>query len=264
MRVVQGSLPPGSVLPSEAELSVRLKVSRTVVREALKVLAAKGLVDSRPKRGTRVLPRAHWSLIDDDVLSWRVNVGADIDFYRSVSDVRAIIEPRVAALAAERRADDELARMEALLVRMDGSLGDRRDYIAADLDLHAAILQATHNELLIQLTGTLAVAWRASRDVTTRVPGGMSAAIVTHRAVIDAIAERDVARAQEMMTELVDMAARDVELVFSREGAAAFAAQPPWDGQWLPALRPITAVTAVPPATGIDPAAGAAREATKQ
>ncbi len=264
MRVVQGSLPPGSVLPSEAELSLKLKVSRTVVREALKVLAAKGLVDSRPKRGTRVLPRAHWSLIDDDVLSWQVNVGADIDFYRSVSEVRSIIEPHAAALAAERRADEELARMEALLARMGGSLGDRRDYIAADLDLHAAILQATHNELLLQMTGTLTVAWRASRDVTTRVPGGMSAAMITHRAVIDAISGRDVVRAQEAMTELVDIAARDVELVFSREGAAAFSAQPPWDGQSLPALRPIAAVTAVAEAIDIHPPAGAARELTKQ
>ncbi len=217
LRIVQGELPAGSVLPSEAELSLSLDMSRTVIREALKVLASKGLVESRPKTGTRVLPRAHWKLIDADVLGWQFDAGADPDFLRSITEVRSIIEPRAAGLAAVRRTEGEMARLEQLLARMGDTIENRPAYIAADLELHAEILQATHNELLTQMTGTLTVALQAAREVTTQIPGGMSAAMAIHRAVVEAIRDRDEALATCAMADLVDTAARDAEEILGRD-----------------------------------------------
>lgn len=213
-RIVRGDYRPGDALPNEAELGVSLEVSRTVVREAIKVLASKGLVSSRPKTGTRVLDRMHWSLIDPDVLTWQVDVGADRHLYRDLFEVRSLIEPQASALAALRRSTAEADRLEHLVQELDQIADDPERYIAVDLDLHGAILRATHNELLGRMTGTIRVALAASRRITVRVPGGPRSAMQLHRAVVSGIRESDPEAARAAMAELVEGAARDVEAVF--------------------------------------------------
>lgn len=214
-RIVRGDYQPGEVLPNEADLGVTLAVSRTVVREAIKVLAAKGLVDSRPKRGTRVLDRTSWSLIDPDVLSWQVEVGADRALFRDLSEVRSIIEPHAAGLAALRRTPEEAARLGALVDDLEAAADDPENYIPTDLALHAAILQATHNELLARMTGTIAVALAASRRITVQAAGGPRSAMGLHREVVDAIDIGDTEEATRTMAALVAGAAGDIEAVFA-------------------------------------------------
>lgn len=121
--VVGGEFAIGETLPGDTDLAARFSVSRTVLREAMKTLAAKGLVVARARIGTRVLPRAHWNLFDSDVLTWHFGAGVDEDFLRHVSEVRLALEPYAAALAARRASDVDIARMMRLAVAM----GDARD-----------------------------------------------------------------------------------------------------------------------------------------
>jgi GntR family galactonate operon transcriptional repressor len=219
-RIVRGDYRPGDTLPNEAELGVAMEVSRTVVREAIKVLASKGLLSSRPKTGTRVLERTNWSLIDPDVLTWQVDVAADLGLFRDLSEVRSIIEPQAAALAALRRTSAEADQLSDLLAALDRVADDNEQYIAADLALHATILTATHNELLGQMTGTIRVALAASRRITVRVPGGPRGAMPLHRDVIGAISNGDPDGARQSMSDLIAGAARDLNAVFGAGDAS--------------------------------------------
>lgn len=212
-RIVGGDLVPGTVLPREADLSVELGVSRTVVREAVKVLAAKGLVEARPKTGTRVLPRTQWDLADADLLDWTIRAGPDEAFYVDLFEVRALIEPHAAELAARRRTPDQIDRIDALLGQMADSVDNTGEYIEADLAFHSAILGATHNELLAQITNPLSVALRAGRSVTTQVPGGTAHSIPLHRAVAKAIRARNGRAARRAMDKLIAFASKDMAAV---------------------------------------------------
>ena len=117
VQILRGDLQPGDALPGEDELSGEYAVSRTVLREAVKVLAAKGLVEARPKTGTRVRPRSKWNLLDPDVLAWRFEASPDGDFFRNIVELRRIVEPEAARLAAERATDEEIAELEGAFAR---------------------------------------------------------------------------------------------------------------------------------------------------
>jgi DNA-binding FadR family transcriptional regulator len=110
-RIVGGELKPGDLLP-EGELIAELDISRTVLREAIKVLGAKGLVEARPRIGTKVSPRSHWRLMDPDVLAWQTEYGFDELFLRNLAEVRSLIEPGAARLAAERASEEEIAILD--------------------------------------------------------------------------------------------------------------------------------------------------------
>jgi GntR family transcriptional regulator, galactonate operon transcriptional repressor len=203
---------PGATLPDETALSERFGVSRTVVREAIKVLASKGLVETRPKVGTQVRLRRYWNLLDSDVLAWRYEVGPDEGFLEDISEVREIIEPQGAALAAERATTDEVAEILAWCHRMeDTAAEDGDDYIDADMAFHTAILLASHNDLLAQLSDTITMALRLSRRLTVSVRGSSLAAMPPHRAVAHAIRDREPRTAESAMRELLRMTAADIE-----------------------------------------------------
>jgi len=139
--------------PREADLSTELGVSRTVVREAIKVLAAKGHVESRPRTGTRALGRGYWRLVDPEVLAWQMEAGPDPGFLADLVEVRDIIEPRAAEAAAERATLDERAALLRLQDEMEASAADPAAAMRIDLALHVGIVRAAHNGLLAQLTG---------------------------------------------------------------------------------------------------------------
>jgi DNA-binding FadR family transcriptional regulator len=212
--IVRGDYEPGAALPNEADLGIDLDVSGTVVREAIKVLAAKGLVASRPKIGTRVLDRANWSLIDPDVLAWQIEVGPDARLFRELTEVRSIIEPRASALAAERRTEREASQLCALVEQLDLVADEHERYIAVDLALHGAILDAAHNELLAGMTGTISVALAASRRLTVRTPKGPRIAMQLHRTVVEAIVAHDPERASRAMASIIRGADQDIEGAF--------------------------------------------------
>src|SRR5206468_12646009 len=145
-RIVTGNLQPGELLPAEPELGA----SRTVVREAVKVLAAKGLVESRPKTGTRVRPRDAWNLLDPDVLAWQQDGAVDDALLRKLTEVRRIIEPAAAELAAARADVRDVAAMEDAFQQMEETAQARAGtdfeaFVQADMRFHLAILQACRN-----------------------------------------------------------------------------------------------------------------------
>jgi len=220
-RIVTGALAPGDVIGDAANLSAGTPVSRTVAREAIKVLAAKGLVDSRPKVGTRVLPREFWNLLDPDVLAWSLESDEASTRYAEIYEVRAIIEPRVAALAAGRRSDDEAARLVVLLDGMNAAIGDVDRFVSADLELHASILAAAHNDILASLAGTIRLVWNACQRMSALAPGGRGRAIAEHRAVVEAIRDRDAAAAARSTERLIARAAGDVQQVLASETPVA-------------------------------------------
>ena len=205
-RIVRGELAPGEILPEQGELSRILGVSRTVVREATKVLATKGLVESRSKRGTVVLPRSDWQLLDPDVLGWLTEDGLDPEFLRDMFEVRKIIEPAAVRLAAERATPDELAAIRDAFDAMAGA-GDETTYLAADVRYHALLLAAAHNDQLVHVAGAFGPAFQAGLQAATRHgwdwPDFLEYSLGPHREVLDAVTNRDPDRAADAMDRLV-------------------------------------------------------------
>lgn len=202
-RIIRGEFKPGEVLPSELALSAEFDVSRTVLREANRILAEKGMVESRPKIGTRVRPRKEWSLLDPDLLEWSYQAGPDQQFLQNLSEVRRIIEPAAAELAALRMTDAELEILGQLLDHMDAATDDAEGYIIVDLQFHAAILAGSHNELLAQMTRTISVALDISRRITVQLEGGPAAFMPLHHNVYDAIRAHTAADAHGAMLQLI-------------------------------------------------------------
>ena len=172
------------------------EVSRTVLRETIKVLAAKGLIVSRPKTGTHVRDRAFWNLMDPDVLAWRLEADPGDGFFLDVFELRRLIEPAAAALAAERALAEEIADLEAAFGEMEA--------IAADLRFHELILIACHNELLGHLGSTLRATFRAS---FTRTNASAAETLPMHAVVLEAIRASDGPAAETAMLELIDTTA---------------------------------------------------------
>src|SRR5687768_2061954 len=171
--IVNGQHLPGATLPNEIEASEKLHVSRTAYREAVRTLAAKGMVESRPKAGTRVSARRRWNLLDPDVLAWMFEGDPSEEFIAGLFELRKIVEPQAAALAAQRRTSAQLARMGHALEEMARYGLSTEQGRAADQAFHDEILRATGNELLMTLTSTLGAAIRWTtifKQRRTRLP----------------------------------------------------------------------------------------------
>jgi DNA-binding FadR family transcriptional regulator len=207
--IVSGRYRPGEVLNGEVAASDRLQVSRTAYREALRILAAKGLVESRPKTGTRVSPREKWHLLDPDVLSWIFEFEPEESLLESLFELRKIVEPEAAALAAGRRSDAHLAAMKTALEAMEQHTLASEAGRLADQQFHSALLDASGNPFLVTLSSgvSAAVAWTTifkQRNMPLRRDP-----IPDHKRVYDAVAAGDAGEAHRVMAELVDMAFLD-------------------------------------------------------
>jgi DNA-binding FadR family transcriptional regulator len=214
-RIISGEINPGEFLLTEEAASSGLNVSRTAYREALKVLAAKGLVESKPKTGTRVRPRSDWNMLDPDLLAWSFETGPSESFARSLFEFRQIIEPAAAAMAAERAKDDEVATMKEAIDAMKTAGDDHRQWVEADLAFHLSVLAATHNELLTSFGYLIESALAQSFELSDRKPGARSLSLPRHVQLYEYIAARDSAGAQSTMQQLLREARRDLEDVIS-------------------------------------------------
>lgn len=215
LRIVSGALPPQSILPNEENFSTELKVSRTAYREAIKVLAAKNLVESRPKTGTRVRASKEWNMLDPDVLVWCFSTGPSLGHARSLFEMRSIVEPAAAAMAAERADAEQLTKIETALEIMKTSEPDTDASIEADLHFHQGIIEACGNDLLASLGYLIESALEQSFKFSSHLPGARKNSIPLHAAVFTAIKERNSDQAKTAMTALLDEAWVDLEDVIS-------------------------------------------------
>lgn len=220
VRIVTGRLPPGSVLPNEAALGAEFAVSRTVLREAMKVLGAKGLVEARPRTGTRVLPRNRWNLLDPDVLAWQVAGRSGRRFAEDLLEVRRIIEPAAAALAAERARPEDLAAIADAFRGMEKAGDDVKASIEPDIRFHTSILSATGNDLLLPLGALIGTALAAHFRLTALRPGAQGESLPWHWAVLDAIRCGDAAGASAAMRYLLGRTQHDENYSLLETGAA--------------------------------------------
>jgi DNA-binding FadR family transcriptional regulator len=207
--IVSGRHRPGDVLEGEIEASYRLKVSRTAYREAIRILAAKGLVEARPKTGTRVNPREKWHLLDPDVLSWIFMYEPDEHLLHSLFELRRVVEPAAAQLAAERRNQTHIEAMHTAVEAMAEHTLATEAGRQADQNFHAALLDASGNPFLVSLSSGVgaAVAW--TTIFKQRVGPLQRDPVPDHWRVYEAIAAGDADAAHAAMTHLVDLALLD-------------------------------------------------------
>jgi DNA-binding FadR family transcriptional regulator len=209
--ILSGEFAPGQTLSSEVVFAESLDVSRSAYREGIQVLIAKGLVESRPKAGTRVLPRERWNLLDPDVLAWAFAGEPDPQLVRSLFELRAIIEPAAAGLAATNRDRTDLKQMKEALAAM------RRHSLATDLgraadrQFHDAILRATRNDALGVLSASIGAAVSWTTQFKQRLRALPRNPIPDHVLVYDAIVASDAAGASAAMRRLVDLALEDTQ-----------------------------------------------------
>lgn len=201
-RIAGGAYAAEALLPNEEHLCQELQVSRTALREAIKVLAAKGLLESRPRIGTRVRARDQWNLLDPDILAWRCAMGADAEFLRHLTELREIIEPAAASLAANSRSTEQLATIQAALHAMENATHIQH-WVEADLAFHTAILKATNNPLLMPLAAIIGSALKSLLGVTARSADDFKRGLADHQKVFEAIRNGDAQNALHRMAGML-------------------------------------------------------------
>jgi DNA-binding FadR family transcriptional regulator len=211
--IVSGRYAPGASIPPEPTLCEELGVSRTVVREAVKSLAAKGMLVTGPKVGTRVLPSDQWNWFDPGVVAWQSKTGLTRVFLRDLQELRRVVEPAAVRLAATRATAADLAEIEAAYGGMRQAIEQGGDYVSHDLRFHQGLLRACHNRMVVQMSKALGALLRTSFEISTSKPDGPAQSLPLHRAVLDAVIERDPARAEKAILVLIDGAAQDIEVV---------------------------------------------------
>ena len=210
--IVRGDFGPGQVLPSELQLCEMLGVSRTAMREAMRGLIAKGLIDSRPKRGTRVRDPEYWNHLDPDVLRWRVEV-TDVEAYlRKMFQLRRATEPEACALAATEATEEDCARLKRDFQAMVDAGSDNAAWVEADLAFHKSIYLATHNEFFWPIGQLFSFGLRQMFVIAAQ-GSHRPRAVVEHRDVLEAIlaGKPDLARAAALT--LLGNATSDIDRI---------------------------------------------------
>lgn len=202
-RIVGGEFPAGSILPNESAWGTEYGFSRSVVREAIKILSAKVLLTSRPRIGTRVEPRDHWNLLDHDVLDWYTDLPSDDRFLMTLQQFRRMFEPEAAALAAARRSGAEMAVISRACTTM-GLAPDMESRGIADVQFHLAILKASGNELLLPLGVLIGSALRKVFVRINAAAGDLLHAQELHVGISNAIARQEPEAARMAVHRLLD------------------------------------------------------------
>jgi DNA-binding FadR family transcriptional regulator len=209
--ILRGEQAPGATLPGELELAVQFGASRNIVREAIKVLAGKGLVESRKKAGTRVRQRADWQTLDRDLLAWRLESGTEIGFATDLLALREAIEPAAAAAAALHQDSEAIRSIRIAFSGMVAAGTDRKRFAGPDLQFHKAILAASGNEFMMAFGGMIEAALAAFIGISLRHREAPGPSIPMHEAVLLAIEAGDAERAHAAMLALLARTRTNIE-----------------------------------------------------
>jgi DNA-binding FadR family transcriptional regulator len=227
LKILAGDL---SALPNEGDLGKELKVSRSILRESVKALAAKGLVEVGPT-GTRVRPRTDWNLLDSQLLDWQSQGEIGEHFFNNLCELRHILEPMAAELAALRATKKDIDEIQSAWLEMrlcagNGKFIDKEGFVAADLRFHYAVFRASHNELLYQIGGLTRVILRKSFSLMMQTPRRisyqLSITLRRHKEILDCIASGRQIAAKKSMERVIAAATTDL-----REALAAGTRQTP-------------------------------------
>ena len=216
--ICSGRVKPGQLLPPEAELCERFGFSRIVIREAIKSLAAKGLLEVTRRVGTLVLEPTRWNLFDTDIIVWRAESTVfDPTLSRDLMEMRRIIEPAAVRLAALRSSDDDRRNLRSAYMAMARAVAGKGDYVKADLAFHTTILSACGNQFVRQMQDAMGALLRVSFEVITTKPGGPAHSLPLHEAVCEAIERGDADAAERAALILIEGAEEDLrELIPQR------------------------------------------------
>jgi GntR family galactonate operon transcriptional repressor len=206
VRIIRGDFGEGAVLPNEATLAAELGVSRNALREAIKVLVSKGLVEVRQKTGTKVLAREEWKLLDREVLGWVTQSGQELHHAMGLVEFRLIFEPKASYLAAIRASEDELKAILSACEDLEACIGKPLDVMSEiDLRFHRAILRASHNDVLINLGSLVALLMKIQVVTTSQDQAELEVGVQQHRDLANAIVKGD-AMAAERASQLLVLA----------------------------------------------------------
>jgi GntR family galactonate operon transcriptional repressor len=200
IRIVRGDLKPSEAFPNEADLGREFGASRSVIREAVKSLAAKGLIESRTRTGIRVLAPMHWNLLDVEVLAWRYSTMPPAQFYHELFEIRLMIEPEAAFLAAQRAHQKQIDAISEAYEGMAAASATGASGIDQDLAFHRGILAAAQNPLLLQMGNLIAVGLYISHKISSE---SYTVFLPLHKKVLDAIAKRSAEAARRAMQKLL-------------------------------------------------------------
>ncbi|GAB4070490.1 FadR family transcriptional regulator [Ancylobacter sonchi] len=202
--IIAGRYGEGAKLPGDAELTLLFGVSRPVLRESVKTLVAKGLLSTKARVGTVVRERSAWNMFDPDVLAWHLDAGIDRRFLRDLAEIRLAVEPRAAALAAERRTEEDLELMRVAVARMGEEPGASEGFAEGDLALHIAIANASGNPFMRSIGAVIEAALRASFVLSAPADAReRDVAVVAHERIVEAIADKDAEAAGAAMTHVI-------------------------------------------------------------
>lgn len=190
LAIVQGEYAINAALPSEADICKEFGVSRSATREAVKMLAAKGLLTSRPRQGIRVLPESHWNTFDTEVLGWLLHSNPSLDLLLEFTQMRQGIEPEAAALAAGHADPEAIANIEAALQRMADAEEGLDDALESDISFHTAILAASGNRFFARMSAFVETALRVSIRFTNAMKGVTGADVDAHGEILEAIRKK--------------------------------------------------------------------------
>lgn len=211
-QICSGQFQPGDILPAEDELAEQMQVSRITIRETMKSLSAKGMLQVRRRHGTIVLPRSEWQLFDPDVITWRARAGAvDADLVADLMELRTIIEPNAAKLAAKRATPEDRAAVRRAFKAMERAVAGHGEYVPADLAFHGAILTACHNQFIQQMQNALSAILRTSFELSSEIEGGPARSLPMHEALCVAIEQGDAQAAEQAVLTLIERAEKDFD-----------------------------------------------------
>jgi GntR family transcriptional regulator, galactonate operon transcriptional repressor len=208
--IVSGAFAPGERLPGDAELIERFQASRTAIREAMKVLATKGLIDARQRAGTSVRARNDWDLLDADVLSWHSPDTIGEKLAGDLVELRELIEPIAARLAASRASEEDIERMEKAWLQMESGVDDLETYYAGDVAFHLSVLAACHNQIMQRLDGIIGTVLSLSFALQKDTLEGPHEGLDAHYLIIDRIRARDRRGAERAMRAVIGRAKDEI------------------------------------------------------
>lgn len=202
-RIVALNYKPGQLIEKEDELAEQYHVSRSVIREAVKTLVSKGLLEVRQGIGTKVRPREYWGLLDDEVLAWHQSAPLNTQFLQHLIEIRLVFEPKAARWAAERAGVQQVAEIQAAFKRMEDEKGSVEEFVVADALFHCSILRAAQNEFLKTIKGVVFSALLNSIRLSNQDPRDNESSIPFHLEVYEAIANKHADLAEELMEKLL-------------------------------------------------------------